>query len=202
MRRQCRAVSSRRSGSRWLQGRPMPRSARSPTRTSGSPNAWPPVVSPDGKWAAVQVTEPAYDERDQVSDIWIVPTDGSAPPRRLTATQDGRERRGVEPGRQRIAFAARRDTDEVAQIYVIDVAAGGEAQRVTNSPLGPGRRCGGPDGKAILFVSDVYPGARSDEENKKIGGRAHGTGNGTPGSSTASRSATGIGGSTIAVLRC
>src|SRR5689334_9718940 len=46
-----------------------------------------PAVSPDGRWAVFQVTEPAYDEKDQTSDVWIAATDGSAPPRRLTATR-------------------------------------------------------------------------------------------------------------------
>src|SRR5574338_1410161 len=29
-----------------------------------------PVVSPDGKWMVLQVTEPAYHEKDQNSDLW------------------------------------------------------------------------------------------------------------------------------------
>jgi len=43
-----------------------------------------PVPSPDGKWVVFSLVEPAYDEKDQVSDLWIVPSDGSAKPRRLT----------------------------------------------------------------------------------------------------------------------
>ncbi|MEA2490568.1 MAG: hypothetical protein QOH21_2360, partial [Acidobacteriota bacterium] len=43
-----------------------------------------PVVSPDGKWVVFSLTEPAYDEKEQVADLWIVPADGSAKPRRLT----------------------------------------------------------------------------------------------------------------------
>ena len=42
-----------------------------------------PVPSPDGKWVVFSVIEPAYDEKDQVSDLWIAPGDGSAKPRRL-----------------------------------------------------------------------------------------------------------------------
>ena len=37
-----------------------------------------PVPSPDGRWVVFSLVEPAYDEKDQVSDLWIVPTDGSA----------------------------------------------------------------------------------------------------------------------------
>ena len=39
-----------------------------------------PVPSPDGKWVVFSLVEPAYDEKDQVSDLWIVPTDASARP--------------------------------------------------------------------------------------------------------------------------
>src|SRR5687767_15666738 len=40
-----------------------------------------PVASPDGRWIVFPVIEPAYDEKDQVSDLWIVPADGSSKPR-------------------------------------------------------------------------------------------------------------------------
>jgi dipeptidyl aminopeptidase/acylaminoacyl peptidase len=47
-----------------------------------------PVTSPDGKWAVVAVTEPAYKEEETVSDLWLVAVDGKTEPRRLTATKD------------------------------------------------------------------------------------------------------------------
>ena len=127
----------------------------------------PPVVSPDGKWTAVHVTEPAYDEGDQVSDLWLMPTDGSTPPRRLTATRTSESGAAWSPDGKRLAFSARRDGDEAAQLYVIDVAAAGEAQRVTNLFTGARAPQWSPDGKSLLFVSDVYPGAKTDAENRK-----------------------------------
>ncbi len=126
-----------------------------------------PVVSPDGKWVAVQVTEPAYDERDQTSDVWIVPADGSAPPRKLTATKAAESGAAWSPDSRRLAFSARRDGEDAAQIYVIDVVAGGEAQRVTSVFTGARSPQWHPKGSAILFVSDVYPGAKTDAENRK-----------------------------------
>ena len=48
-----------------------------------------PAPSPDGKWVVFPVTDPAYDEKDAVSDLWIAPTDASAKPRRLTFTKGG-----------------------------------------------------------------------------------------------------------------
>ena len=46
-----------------------------------------PVPSPDGKWAVFPVTEPSYEEDGTISDLWVVPVDGRAPARRLTATE-------------------------------------------------------------------------------------------------------------------
>ena len=42
------------------------------------PRVGAPVTSPDGKWVAFSVTEPAYNPDDQRSDLWMVPADGSA----------------------------------------------------------------------------------------------------------------------------
>src|SRR4029079_8653109 len=94
-----------------------------------------PASSPDGRWFVVPVTEPAYDEKKEVSDLWIVPADGSAPPRRLTSTKAGESGALWSRDSRKIAFAAKREDDEVAQVYVIDLAGGGEARRVTSSPL-------------------------------------------------------------------
>ena len=127
-----------------------------------------PAPSPDGKWVVFSLVEPAYDEKDQVSDLWIVPADGSAKPRRLTFTKSGESGVAWSPDSHRLAFSARREGDEVSQIYVLDVADGGEAVRVTSLSTGARSPQWRPDGKALLFISTVYPGAADDEANKKI----------------------------------
>ncbi|HKY04144.1 MAG TPA: hypothetical protein VJQ56_04605, partial [Blastocatellia bacterium] len=48
-----------------------------------------PVASPDGRWVVFSVAEPAYDEKDQVTDLWIASTDGKEKPRRLTSSKGG-----------------------------------------------------------------------------------------------------------------
>ena len=42
-----------------------------------------PAVSPDGKWAVYSVLEPSYEPDKEVSDLWVVASDGRSPPRRL-----------------------------------------------------------------------------------------------------------------------
>jgi dipeptidyl aminopeptidase/acylaminoacyl peptidase len=127
-----------------------------------------PVPSPDGKWVVFSVNEPAYDESKQVTDLWLVPADGSARPRRLTSTKAPESGVAWSPDSRRIAFSTRREGDEANQIYVLDVAAGGEAMRVTSLSTGAAAPKWRPDGQALAFTSIVYPGAATEDANKKI----------------------------------
>lgn len=126
-----------------------------------------PRVSPDGRWAVFQVAEPAYEERRQRSDLWLVPVDGSAPPRRLTSTS-GREA-GVDwsPDGTQLAFSARREGDEAEQIYLLPLQAGGEAFRITRAATGASSPVFAPDGRSIAYTSLVHPGAADDAANRR-----------------------------------
>lgn len=125
-----------------------------------------PVLSPDGRWAVVPVAEPSYVEDDKSSDLWLVPADGSAAPRRLTSSKSAESGTSWSPDSKRIAFAAKRDGDDEAQIYVLDIAGGGEAQRVTSLSTGASEPLWRPDGQALLFNSMVFPGAMTDADNR------------------------------------
>jgi dipeptidyl aminopeptidase/acylaminoacyl peptidase len=127
-----------------------------------------PVPSPDGKWVVMPVTEPAYDQKDQVSDLWIVPADGSAQPRRLTSTKGGESGVNWSPESTKIVFSAKREGDEVAQIYLLDIKQGGEAVRLTSLSTGAESPRISPDGRQLAFTSMVYPGAADDAANAKI----------------------------------
>jgi dipeptidyl aminopeptidase/acylaminoacyl peptidase len=131
------------------------------------PRVGSPALSPDGRFVVFSVIEPAYDEKDQRSDLWIVPTDGAAPPRRLTATKAAEANVAWSPDSRRMAFSTRREGDEVAQIYVLDLA-GGEASRVTTLSTGAGFPAWRPDGKALLFTSLVYPAAADDAASQRM----------------------------------
>jgi dipeptidyl aminopeptidase/acylaminoacyl peptidase len=126
-----------------------------------------PLPSPDGKWVVFSVTEPSYDEKEVVSDLWIVPSDGSARPRRVTSSKASESDVTWAPDSHRIAFSAKREGDDANQIYILDLN-GGEAQRATSLSTGARSPVFRPDGKAILFSSSVYPGTSDDEANKKI----------------------------------
>jgi dipeptidyl aminopeptidase/acylaminoacyl peptidase len=127
-----------------------------------------PAVSPDGKWVVFSVAEPAYDDKDQSSDLWLVPADGSAKPRKITFTKGGESGVAWSPDSTRIAFSAKREGDEVSQIYVLNISEPGEAMRITSTSTGARGAQWRSDGKAILFVSSIFPGAMDDEANKKI----------------------------------
>jgi dipeptidyl aminopeptidase/acylaminoacyl peptidase len=123
-----------------------------------------PRPSPDGKWIVFSLNEPSYDPAKTVSDLWIVPADGSAAPRRLTSGRTGES--GVEwsPDSKKIAFSARREGDDVDQIYVLALD-GGEAQRFTTLSTGGTNPKWRRDGKAILFESSIKAERRTPEKS-------------------------------------
>jgi dipeptidyl aminopeptidase/acylaminoacyl peptidase len=111
-----------------------------------------PRPSPDGKWIVYTVTEPNYDPALTVSDLWLVPSDGSAPPRRLTSTRRGESGVAWARDSQRIAFSTRREGDDADQVYVLSLS-GGDAQRVTSIATGATNPQWRPDDAAILVES-------------------------------------------------
>src|SRR5215210_4135909 len=125
-----------------------------------------PALSPDGKWVVFSVTDPAYDSKEQSSDLWIVSSDGKAKPRRITDTKGAESDVMWSPDSRMIAFSAQREGDEVNQIYLQN-PAGGAAKRITTLSTGARTPRFSPDGKTIVYSSIVYPGALDDEANKK-----------------------------------
>jgi dipeptidyl aminopeptidase/acylaminoacyl peptidase len=125
-----------------------------------------PVVSPDGSLAVVSVTEPSYEEDGDVSDLWLIRVDGSAEPRRLTATKQGESGVAWRPDGGAIVFSAKRGESETGQLYLLDMTGPGEAQQITSLSTGAANPAWSPDGTKIAFESTIYPGAMDDEANK------------------------------------
>ena len=130
------------------------------------PRVGAPVPSPDGRSVVFSVVHPSYDEREQTSDLWVVPADASAPPRRLTSTRAAESGVAWSPDSRRIAFVTRREGDEVGQVYILDLT-GGEATRLTSLSTAIASPVWRPDGSALAFTSLVYPGAMDDDANRR-----------------------------------
>jgi Tol biopolymer transport system component len=122
-----------------------------------------PVLSPDGRLAVVSVAEPAYDPKDQVSDLWLLHPGTELTARRLTFTKGTESGATFRPGRQAPRLR-RLSVKEILedQIYVLDLFNGGEAQRITDVPMGARSPRFSPDGTQIAYVTDVWPGAPDD----------------------------------------
>ncbi|MFN7541392.1 MAG: prolyl oligopeptidase family serine peptidase [Acidobacteriota bacterium] len=128
-----------------------------------------PSPSPDGKWVVFPVTQPAYDPKEQSTDLWLVPGDGSAPPRQITFTRAMESSPVWSPDGRRLAFTATREGDNEAQLYVLDVLGGGEAQRYTQIATGVSDPRWSPDGRRILFTSMVAAGeAPKTKSNARV----------------------------------
>jgi dipeptidyl aminopeptidase/acylaminoacyl peptidase len=125
-----------------------------------------PVISPDGRLAVISVTEPAYEDDQAVSDLWLVSLDGSAEPRRLTSTPGGESGAAWSPDGTRLAFSAARVEEEPAQIYLLTMDGPGEAEQLTTLSTGASNPVWSPDGSMIAFESRVYPGAVDDAANQ------------------------------------
>ena len=107
-----------------------------------------PQISPDGKQVVyVRVT---INEKKEGYDtaLWIVPTDGSEPPRSFTSGPRDRSPRWSPDG-TRLAFVRAPEKGD-AQIYLISTR-GGEAVALTDLPQGAGNPVWSPDGKTISF---------------------------------------------------
>jgi dipeptidyl aminopeptidase/acylaminoacyl peptidase len=125
-----------------------------------------PQVSPDGRWLVVSVVEPAYDEPSQLSDLWLVDTEARHSSRRLTSTRSAETGVVWSADSRRIVFSALRDGDEAPQLYSLDLATGGEAQRLTDLSGGARAPALSRDGRYVAFVAVMFPGAADDAANR------------------------------------
>jgi dipeptidyl aminopeptidase/acylaminoacyl peptidase len=116
-----------------------------------------PVPSPDGKWVLFAAVDVDLAANKKTSHIWIVPLAGG-PERVLIGDQDG-DRPRWSPDGKRFAFISTKEGGSQVWIADFDGAAGkvAAAHKLTSIATEAGGELWSPDGKNILFTSDVYP---------------------------------------------
>lgn len=124
-----------------------------------------PSVSPDGLQVAFVVTVFSHEENKSESDLWLVPSDGSAAPRRLTWQKGADGSPAWSPSGEHLAFVSKRGEDP-KQLYLLPMA-GGEAEPVTELPMSAGAPKWFPDGKRIAFSAKTFPDLNDDFEKVK-----------------------------------
>lgn len=135
-----------------------------------------PALSPDGTRAVFSVTEPSYDPDETRTDLWVVATDGSGAPRRLTATSGGEGGVTWSPDGTRIAFTAKREGDSKSQVYVLPMDGPGEAVCVTDCEAGASNPQWSPDGERLAYETLVEsPRPTEVEMEEEVGASAYET---------------------------
>ncbi|MGH9674100.1 MAG: prolyl oligopeptidase family serine peptidase, partial [Bryobacteraceae bacterium] len=121
-----------------------------------------PQLSPDGKLVAftVQTIDVAQNARPR--QIWIVPLEGGAP-KQLTR-EGNNERARWSPDSRRLVFISSRGGS--SQIWIMN-ADGGSPKQVTNLATEAGGVIVSPDGRNLVFTSEVYPECADEACNKK-----------------------------------
>lgn len=110
-----------------------------------------PDVHPDGERIVVTVARPDLDQDTYVRALHLVGTDGSS--RRFTAgPRDARGR--FSPDGTQLAFLRSPEKGKPAQVAIVPVD-GGEAEVVTELPMGAGDHVWSPDGRWLVVTGSV-----------------------------------------------
>jgi len=129
-----------------------------------------PQISPNGSQVAFVRVNVNEDKDRYETQIFLVPADGSAPPRPLTSGRSDRAPRWSPSGRE-IAFVRTPEPvdgkSKPPQIYLISMD-GGEARAITDASKGAGDPVWSPDGRTIAFNSTPDT-AKADSAKKSAG---------------------------------
>ena len=112
-----------------------------------------PRISPDGEQVALVHARVSDDRRSRESAIWMVPVDGSSPPRRFTSGDSDRMPR-FSPDGTRLALV--RSDDGQAQVFAMPLD-GGEARAITRLRQGGISDLAWLNGEVMLLTLNIDP---------------------------------------------
>ncbi len=116
------------------------------------------AVSPDGKWLAYSVTTADLEQNTRTAELWLQAIAGGQP-QKLAVGQPGDSGVDFAPGGKRILFLSDRDRGQ--QIWIADfnpaTGTASNAKKLTSISTEADNAKWSPDGKSIVFTSDVYP---------------------------------------------
>jgi dipeptidyl aminopeptidase/acylaminoacyl peptidase len=113
-----------------------------------------PVPSPDGGQIAFVVRETDLEADRGRTDLWLVPTDGSSAPRRLTTHEAADSSPRFAPDGSAVYFLSTRSGS--SQVWRLPLA-GGEARQVTELPIDAGVFLLSPDGRTLAVTAETFP---------------------------------------------
>jgi len=119
-----------------------------------------PQISPDGRWVAFTVQSVDMAANRKPTQIWTVALEGGAPPRQITHEGQDNERPRWSPDSRRIAYVSDRGGN--SQIWLMD-PDGANPKQATDVSTEAGGVLFSPDGKTLLFASEVYPECGADD---------------------------------------
>ena len=137
-----------------------------------------PQLSPDGSLVAVAVQSVAPGHDGYRHAVWLVPADGSAPPRQATlgARHDTHAR--FSPDGTSLAFLSDRrplieeepdapkDREDGTQVHLLPLA-GGEARRLTDLPRGVDAFAWSPDGRTLVVRTTSFGATRAEDRKAR-----------------------------------
>lgn len=127
-----------------------------------------PEVSPDGSLVVYTVGQRDMEDDEQVTHLWLVPTDGNREALQLTNSPEGERSPAWAPDGSWIAFVSSREGEE-SQVWGIR-PDGGEAWRVTEHPTGVGGFELAPSGRRVAFTASPEK-SEEEEEAEELRGR-------------------------------